>query len=248
MRGLVRFTWIEFLLQLREPFAAFFALVFPPLLVLLFGSIYGNDPKPELGGLGTIDVTVPGYIAMVLATVGIFNLPISLASSRERGFLRRLAVTPLSPFAVFLAHLASLALLTIGGILLLVLVAKIGYHLRFPGSLSSAIAAGTLGGIALFAFGFAVAALAPTARTAQVTSMLLFYPMLFLSGMALPREILPTRIQQIATFFPATPVVTLLRAAWENVSWWRSEWQALLALALWTIGSLAVAAWRFRWE
>ncbi|MCX2728178.1 ABC transporter permease [Thermomicrobium sp. 4228-Ro] len=248
MRGLVRLIWLEFLLQLREPFAAFFPLAFPPLLILLFGSIYGNEPKPELGGLGTIDVTVPGYIALVLATVGIFNLPISLASYRERGFLRRLAVTPLSPFAIFLAHLVSLALLTVCGILLLVLVAKAGYHLRFPGSLPSAIAAGMVGGLALYAFGFALAALAPTARTAQVASMLLFYPMLFLSGMALPREILPERVQQVATVFPATPVVTVLRAAWENTAWWQHESQALLVLALWTIASLAVAAWRFRWE
>jgi len=248
MRGLVRLIWVEFLLQLREPFAAFFALAFPPLLVLLFGSIYGNEPKPELGGLGTIDVAVSGYVGMVIATVAIFNLPISLAGYRERGILRRLAVTPLSPFAVFLAHLVSLALLTVCGILLLVLVAKVGYHLRFLGSLSSAIAAGALGGITLFSVGFALAALAPTARTAQVTSMLLFYPMLFLSGMAMPREILPERIQRVAIFLPATPVVTLLRAAWENTAWWRNEPHALLALALWTVGSLAVAAWRFRWE
>ncbi|MCX7622268.1 MAG: ABC transporter permease [Thermomicrobium sp.] len=248
MRGLARLVWTEFLLQLREPYAAFFTLAFPPLLVLLFGSIYGNGPRPDAGGLGTIDIAVPGYVGMVMATVAIFNLPISLASYRERGILRRMAVTPVSPVALFVAHLVSLALLIVCGIVLLVMVAKIGYHLRFPGSLPSALAAGILGGIAMLAFGFALAAVTPSARMAQVASMLVFYPMLFLSGMALPREILPERVKTIAAVLPATPVVTVLRAAWENVAWWRHEASALLVLALWTVGALVVAAWRFRWE
>ncbi|WP_448576990.1 ABC transporter permease [Thermomicrobium sp.] len=109
MRGLVRLTLTEFLLELREPFSAFFSLVFPPLLVVIFGSIYGNAPRPESGGFGVIDLAVPGYIAMVISTVAVFNLPIALAAYRERGVLRQLALTPISPAALLASQLAARA-------------------------------------------------------------------------------------------------------------------------------------------
>lgn len=247
MRGLARLTLTEFLLELREPFSAFFSLVFPPLLVVVFGSIYGNAPRPESGGLGIIDLTVPGYIAMVIATVAVFNLPIALATYRERGVLRQLAVAPVSPVALFASQLAARAVLSALGISLLLLTAELGYGLRFAGSLPSALAAGILGFLAMMAFGFALAALVPSARTALVVAFVVFYPMLFFSGMALPPEILPERVRQVAEFLPATPIVTLLHAAW-TAEPWSDHWRALLLLAAWTAGSLATAIWRFRWQ
>ena len=54
MRGLIQLTVLNFKLYLREPIATFFTLAFPPLLVLLFGAMYGNDPSPLYGGYGTM--------------------------------------------------------------------------------------------------------------------------------------------------------------------------------------------------
>ena len=59
-----KFTWIELKLFLREPVGCFFTLLFPPLLLLLFGSIYGNEPTPMFGGRGTVDVSLPAYNAL----------------------------------------------------------------------------------------------------------------------------------------------------------------------------------------
>ena len=39
-------------------------------MVLLFGAIYGNEPTPLFGGHGTMDVSMPGYTALILSTVG----------------------------------------------------------------------------------------------------------------------------------------------------------------------------------
>ena len=247
MRSLVRLTLTEFLLELREPFSAFFSLVFPPLLVVIFGSIYGNTPRPGSGGFGVIDLAVPGYVTMVIATVAIFNLPIALATYRERGVLRQLALAPVSPIALFASQLAARAILSALGISFLLLTAELGYGLRFAGSLPSALAAGILGFLAMMAFGFALAALVPSARTALVVAFVVFYPMLFFSGMALPPEILPARVRELAEFLPATPIVTLLHAAWVAEPW-SDHWRALLLLATWTTGSLAIATRRFRWQ
>ena len=59
MRGLMKLSWVEMKLFLREPVGAFFTLAFPALLLLLFGAIFGNAPAPEYGGFGFVDAAVP---------------------------------------------------------------------------------------------------------------------------------------------------------------------------------------------
>jgi ATP/maltotriose-dependent transcriptional regulator MalT len=51
-----------------------------------------------------MDVLAPGFVAMVLAEVGLTSLPGLLSSYRERGILRRLAVTPVSPARLLAAQ------------------------------------------------------------------------------------------------------------------------------------------------
>ena len=50
MKSLLKLTWMEVKLFLREPIGAFFTLVFPLMMLFLFGSIYGNTPTPMFGG------------------------------------------------------------------------------------------------------------------------------------------------------------------------------------------------------
>ncbi len=51
-----KMTWTELKLFLRDPMAAFFTLVFPLMMLFLFGSIFGNEPDPQLGGRGQVQV------------------------------------------------------------------------------------------------------------------------------------------------------------------------------------------------
>ncbi len=46
---------------LREPVGLFFTLIFAPLLVVILGLIFGNDPKPEFGHQGFVDATLPAF-------------------------------------------------------------------------------------------------------------------------------------------------------------------------------------------
>jgi hypothetical protein len=55
---------------MREPMSAFCTLAFR-------------------SSLGTVDVSTPGYVAMIVGTTGMIGLPITLASYRERAVLVR---------------------------------------------------------------------------------------------------------------------------------------------------------------
>jgi len=134
MKSLLKMTWMEAKLFLREPVGAFFTLVFPLLMLFLFGSIYGNEPTPGSGGQGTIDVLIPALTAMIIGMTGLMSITITMATYRENGVLRRLRTTPVSPLVVMAAQVVVVFTMTGLGMLLLVTAGKLVYHVRFEGN------------------------------------------------------------------------------------------------------------------
>ena len=83
MKKLLAVFRIEALLFLRDFYGFFFTFVFPLLMLLLYGSIYGNDPSAYFGGRGTMDVSVPAYSAMIIGVTGLMAFPLTLAGYKE---------------------------------------------------------------------------------------------------------------------------------------------------------------------
>jgi ABC-2 type transport system permease protein len=247
MRGFTHLTAAALKLYLREPIAAFFTMAFPALLLILFGSIFGNEPTPMFGGRGTIDVSMPNYTGLILGTVALMNIPITTAGYRELGILRRLRATPMRPLTYIAADVSTNLLMTLLGMVLLLAMGWALYRVRFEGQLISYLAAVVLGCLAMFSFGYLIASLAPGARMGQVVGMVIFYPMLFLSGAGMPIELLPDSMRRISDFLPLTYVVNLLRGMWFGDAWSShgKDVAVLLAMVV-VIGGLAVRA--FRWE
>ncbi|MEW6525002.1 MAG: ABC transporter permease [Bacillota bacterium] len=248
-RGLGRLLWTELKLYLREPLAALFTLAFPSLMLLLFGSIYGNEPSPFFGGLGSVDVSVPGYTALMIATTGIMYLVNVNVSYRERGVLRRLRATPLPPLCLLLAQVGVVFMVTVIGMTALVVLARSLYGLRFFGNVTHVVAGFVLSAVSFYALGFVLAGFLPTIRTAQATTQVLFQVMIFLSGALIPREILPPRVQQAAQVLPLTHVVNLLRGLWLGGSLGQYGRELGILTVMFLVGvGVTVSGRTFRWE
>jgi ABC-2 type transport system permease protein len=247
MKSLLKMTWMETKLFLREPVGAFFTLAFPLMMLFLFGSIYGNEPTPMFGGHGTIDISIPAYTAMIIATTGLMSITITMATYRETGILRRLRTTPISPLVVLAAQVVVVFAMTSLGMLLLVSAGKLVYHVRFEGNAFSVLAGFVLSSLSFFGLGFILAGIMPTARTAQIVGLVLLYPMLFLSGAGFPRELLPEAIKKVSTFLPLTYVVNLLRGLWVGEAWSSHLLDAGVLAGMLIIG-VVVSAMTFRWE
>jgi len=245
MRALAKLTWVEFKLQLREPVGVFFTLAFPLMLLVLFGSIYGNEPSEFLGGYGQVDLSVPGYIGMIIGTIGMLGLPITLSNYRELGILRRFQVTPVKPTAVLWSQVAVQVVMTSLGVILLVVAARLFYGLRIPTATWAMAPAILLSAFSFFAVGFVMAGLLPTPRTAQAVGMALFYPMLFLSGAAIPRFLMPETVQRAADFLPLTHVVKLLEDLWFDGTWNQTSLAVLVGMM---VVGLFISRRTFRWE
>lgn len=247
MKSLFKMTWMEAKLFLREPIGAFFTLVFPLMMLFLFGSIYGNKPTSLFNGLGTIDISVPAYTAMIIATTGLLGLTITMSAYRENGVLRRLRTTPISPLLVLVSQVIVLFLMTTFGMVLLIIAGKLVYHIHFYGNALNVILGFILCSLSFFSLGFVLAGLMPTARTAQVVGMVLLYPMLFLSGAGFPRELLPEAIKKISVFLPLTYVVNLLRGLWVGDAWNQHTTDVIVLASILVVGVL-VSIKTFRWE
>jgi ABC-2 type transport system permease protein len=234
-------------LYLREPMAAFFTMAFPSLLPVLFGSIYGNTPTPMFGGRGTIDVSMPNYTGLILATVALMNIPITTSSYRELGILRRFRATPMRPLTYLAADVSTNLLMTLVGMVVVLAMGRALYRVEFSGQLFCFLAAVVLGCLAMFSLGYLIASLATGARMAQVVGMLILYPLMFLSGAGLPIELLPDSIRRISNFLPLTYAVNLLKGMWFGEAWSAHLLDVgVLTLMVVLLGGLAVRL--FRWE
>ncbi len=249
MKGLRKLFLMQFKLYLREPLAFFFSLAYPALLLLLFGSMYGNQPAPEFWGrnIGTVDASVPAYAGIIIGTVAFMGIPIDTAGNRESGVLRRYRVTPLHPVAYLIASVVMYLVITMIGMAILVVIGKLVFDLHIAGSWLSVLAGFILSTLAFFSAGYLLASLAPTARVAQVLGMIIFFPMMFLSGAGMPLQLLPATLQKVSEFLPLTYVVRLLQGLWFGDAWSSLWLPTLILVGILVVGTAASARF-FRWE
>ena len=247
MKALIRLTFVQMKLYLREPMAAFFTLAYAPMILFIFGFIYGNEPTPFFGGRGYIDIAVPSFIALIIVSVGLMSVPISTSEDRDKGILRRFHSTPVSPVIYQFANVLVYYLMTLFGVVILFLIGKFAYGASFEGNYLSVFAGFTLAALSFFAFGYLIASLSPNARTAQVIGMVISFPMMFLSGAAIPLEVLPDSVQKISRFLPLYHIVTFMRGLWIGESWPEHYIAIFVLLGLLIVGTV-ISAILFKWE
>ncbi len=247
MRGLGKLFQVDFKLYLREPSGTFFTLAFPLMMLFLFGGLNGNAPHKDWGGYGMVDVMLPGYIALIIATTGLPALIITMAGARERGILRRLRATPLLPQTILTAQVLTLLAMTMVGVTILIVTARLVFHVRFDGNPFSVFCAFLLGSFSFFALGFVLAGFATTARTGLMLSNMVFYPMIFLSGATIPIQAFPKWLHPYMAILPLYHVVSLVRGLWFGDPWSKHLTEVAILVAIMVAGVL-ISAKTFRWE
>ena len=77
---------------------------------------------------------VPGLIGLNLLTMGLFSVGMVTVSYREKGKFRRLAVTPLPKWVFLLGQILQRVTVVIVQTALLLIAARIGFHISNQGS------------------------------------------------------------------------------------------------------------------
>ena len=246
MSALARLTATETKLFFREPMIVFFALGFPPILLVILGSIPAfREPDANLGGLRVIDIYAPIVIAMGIALFALNALAQLFATYREKGVLRRMRTTPVKPRVMLGAQLLMATILSVATMLVVLAVGRLAFDVRLPRQLPAYLLGYVLAALAMFAVGLLVASLAPTGKSAGAIGTLVFFPIVFFAGLWIPRDSMNDVLRTISDFTPLGAGVQSLQDAAAG------HWPHLLHVAVmlgWTIAAGGLAARYFRWE
>jgi ABC-2 type transport system permease protein len=239
VRNQARLAW-------RLPAGLIFGIGLPMLLLIIFNQIPSfHQAQASFGGLTPFDVYVPILISMVIAIIGLISLPGPLVTYRDQGILRRLSTTPVPPSWVLAAQLVVEFTITITSLLILIVVSIAAFGLDVPKNPGALLLAIVLSIAALFAIGLCIAAVARTGIAARAIGAAAFYPMLFFSGMWLPRQEMSGALQDISNFTPLGAAVEAIQDSWQGQF---PPAESLLVLAGYALAFALIARRFFRWE
>ncbi|UFU04045.1 ABC transporter permease [Ruania suaedae] len=218
---------------------------FPVLLMIVNGvSQGGNQTLPD-GSTVMNSIIMPLTISMVVALVGVVNMPSFLAMYRKYGVLRRLAVTPARPATILIAQmLVSLAQVLLG-VGLMMAIGVMFFGVTLPASLGWALLVGALLLAAMYGIGTLIAAVAPTVNAGLAMGLVTFFLMLALGGGFGPMANLPEVLRTIGESLPYGAGNEALGAAWVGE---QPEAGHLAALGAWALVTGGLAARLFRWS
>jgi len=247
MRGLWQLALSEFKINLREPAMLFWAIAFPALWMGLFGALF-SEPMPgyEYEGLNYANFLLPGGIGLVILASAFIGMSITLSTYRETGVLKRLRVTPLKTSTLALGFTLSQIIFITLGVIVLFVIGKIFFDVQVLGSWAALIGVIVFGMLTFLALGAAIGSVARSPRAANVITMLIFMPMIFLSDMFMPISIFPSGLQPICKALPLTPVNTILRDIVYGVPL-DNLWQLGILAGWLVLGSITTIRF-FRWE
>ena len=239
-------TAVELKLFLREPPVLIFGVATPVLLLVIFGSIPAmRVANPEFGGRSFVQIYLPAVLSMSVATLSLSGLTQILGSYRERGVLRRLAATPVSPAAVLIAQLVVHLVTALVTLVALLAIGRLAFGIPLPANPLGFAVSYLLAAVGTLALGLLIAALAPTARIAAGIGAACFFPLVFLAGLWTPGPMMPALFRRIADYTPLGAGSQALAATWQG------QWPSALHLVV--LAGLAVlltglAARTFRWS
>jgi ABC-2 type transport system permease protein len=245
----------ELRMFLREPSAVGFTLLFPVMLLVLFGSIFSS----ELPGTGVSmsQVYVAGIVGSSLMSVGFMSLAIGITIERDSGMLKRLAGTPMPKAAYFLGKVGRVLILGLVEVALLLAIGVALFHLSLPADLWHWITLAwvfLLGSTAATLLGLSVGGLIANAKAASAILNVPFVALQFISGVFLPERILPEGVKVVASVFPLRWICKGIRSVFLPDSFLAAEssgsWQhgtVALMLIVWCVLGAVLAMRTFRW-
>ena len=247
MRGLLKLTWLEIRIFVREPLGFVAAIGIPLAIFLVLGRSVSSGADHAAKTTQFLTQDVPLFVSIFISINAALSLIAVISIYREGGILKRLRATPLRPAVILAAHVLVKLFFTAISLLITVLAGRrfypVALHAHVPG-FALAVVVTT---VAILCMGFVIASMVGAARFAQLIGGVVFYPMLVVSGMFVPLSSLPQPMALLGRALPMSHAVALLRGAWVGAGW-LVLLPHLGALALTIVICLALTARVFRWE
>lgn len=240
---LLKLTWVEIKVFLREPMGAIGTVFIPVVLFIVLSRFVGRESSAP----GFVTIDLPIFIVIFMAIGAVLSLTTIIAIYREGGILKRLKATPLSPLVILSTHVVVKLVLTSVTLTLMAVAGRRFYAGSPPPAPVSFFVGVVFVSLSLLSIGFVLASVIRTARFAQPVGSILLYALLTVSGLFFPIEFLPDFWRSLSLASPITHGVDLLRGLWTGAGW-AAHWVAVLALLANMAICSAISKRVFRWE
>lgn len=242
LRGTGALARAYLLRSFRSRTSLFWNFAFPLVWLFVFGFIFGGEGEEGAGFL------MPGIFAITILAISFAGVSYRLVNERENGTLRRYRVTPVRAPAVVLANAAASLVLLATSLLLLAVTAWLVFGVPAAGGAAAVVLVMAAGSLAFVPLGLVVGSVAPSTGSAPAINNAVFFPLIFVTGAAIPFSMLPGWVQAVGEALPPTYLVEGLQAVMV-----RGEPLAAVGGELAVLGTTAVvgavaSSVLFRWE
>jgi ABC-2 type transport system permease protein len=227
---------------------AFFTFIFPLLIFVLLGSVYGDDTIKQEHGVKASEYLLAGILGYGVVSTAFAGLAIVLVLRRESGVLKRLRGTPLPPSTYLASVITSTVIVYAIESVALIVLANVLYGVRFPHEWFSVILALLFGTLAFAAMGIALTGIIRSGDGASAVVNAIYLPVSFLAGAFWSAQSFPHFLEVISEILPLTHFIRLMRnivllnqPIWDN-------WEQVAVIAAWGLAGLILSARYFRWE
>jgi len=240
---------------MRQRESVVFTLLFPVLLLLIFGSVFKDEIAP---GVTFSQYFVAGMIASGLVNTGFQQLAITIPMERDNGTLKRLRGTPAPASSYFIGKIILVFVSMSIQVILLLIFGVLLYGITLPSDAAHWIIfiwVMLLGLISSTLLGIAFSSVPKSGRGASAVVSPIVIILQFFSGVFFVFTQLPSWMQNFAAIFPLKWLTQGMRAVFLPDSFAAQEvagsWELgkiALLLGIWSVAGFFLALKTFRWE
>ena len=246
---------IEIRQFLRQRESVVFTLLFPLILMAIFGSVFKGEIS---NGVKFSQYFLAGMIASGLVNSGFQQLAINIPMERDDGSLKRLRGTPMPVTSYFIGKMLMVLASITFQVIFLLLGGILFFGIHLPASPSKWLTFAlilVLGAATSAALGVAFSGVPKSGRGASAIVTPVIIILQFFSGVFFVFTQLPKWMQDFASVFPLKWLCQGIRSVFLPSDFAQAEvahsWETgrtLLVLTIWLILGLVISIRTFKWN
>ncbi|MEW6245043.1 MAG: ABC transporter permease [Bacillota bacterium] len=208
------------------------------------------EPRPEAVQsvhLRQIDYLLPGILAMALMQLGLFG-SLRLISLREQKILKRLGATPLPRGLLLGSEVTVRLVMALVQTTTIVVIGYLVFRVTVLGSWFGVVGLVLLGAATFVSLGYMLVSFAKSEESAHGIIQLVQFPMMFLSGIFFPVNMMPGFLRPVMKAMPLTYLADALRQVMTGAPPQYSLATDVTVLGAWLVVTFALGIRFFQWE
>jgi len=188
---------------------------------------------------------VPGVLVIVVALSTLLLTSMAVVREKEIGTIEQIMVTPITPAEFILGKTIPFALIGFAEVLLVTAIGVFWFEVPIRGHLLLLLFGTGLFLMNTLGFGLLISTYSQTQQQAMMSTFLVFFPMMLLSGFAFPVANMPEAVQWLTKVNPICYFLVIVRAIFLKGVGVDILWRQMLPLFLTGFAVLWAAVHRF---